>query len=256
MHDFISLAEDVEPMGQLANDKTYAFNFKNVDMPLETYNGRNVRLRYMIRAQIGRQYASNVTKSADFVIQQLQTEPESNTQIKMEVGIEDCLHIEFEYGKSKYHLKDIVLGKIHFLLIKIRIKVLEYIFMFLAHLIDCFSSSFVAQHMELVVIRRETTGTGANAVNDSTNIAKFEIMDGVPFRGEVVPVRLFLAPYDLTPTMKNVHNRFSVRYYLNLVLVDEEDRRYFKQQEIHMWRKEFTSLPPETTVESLSTASN
>ena len=28
------------------------------------------------------------------------------------------------------------------------------------------------------------------------------------------------------------------RYYLNLVLVDEEDRRYFKQQEITLWRKE------------------
>jgi hypothetical protein len=29
-------------------------------------------------------------------------------------------------------------------------------------------------------------------------------------------------------TYKNVSNRFSVKYYLNLVLVDEEDRRYFK----------------------------
>jgi hypothetical protein len=27
-----------------------------------------------------------------------------------------------------------------------------------------------------------------------------------------------------------VFNKFSVRYFLNLVLVDEEDRRYFKQQ--------------------------
>ena len=27
------------------------------------------------------------------------------------------------------------------------------------------------------------------------------------------------------------------RYYLNLVLVDEEERRYFKQQEITLWRK-------------------
>lgn len=42
--------------------------------------------------------------------------------------------------------------------------------------------------------------------------------------------RLFLSPYDLTPSYKDMHNRFSVRYYLNLVLVDEEDRRYFKQQ--------------------------
>ncbi len=34
------------------------------------------------------------------------------------------------------------------------------------------------------------------------------------------------------------------RYYLNLVLVDEEDRRYFKQQEITLWRKEVSTHPP------------
>ena len=49
-------------------------------------------------------------------------------------------------------------------------------------------------------------------------------------RGESIPIRLFLAGYDLTPTMKDINKKFSVRYYLNLVLVDEEERRYFKQQ--------------------------
>ena len=61
---------------------------------------------------------------------------------------------------------------------------------------------------------------------------------GAPVRGESVPVRLFLSGFDLTPTYRNVNNKFSVKYYLNLVLVDEEDRRYFKQQEITLWRKE------------------
>ena len=55
-------------------------------------------------------------------------------------------------------------------------------------------------------------------------------MDGAPVRGESIPIRLFLAGYDLTPTMKDINKKFSVRYYLNLVLVDEEERRYFKQQ--------------------------
>jgi hypothetical protein len=50
--------------------------------------------------------------------------------------------------------------------------------------------------------------------------------------------RLYLSGYDLTPTYKNVGGKFSVRYYLNLVLVDEEERRYFKQQEITLWRRE------------------
>jgi vacuolar protein sorting-associated protein 26 len=30
----------------------------------------------------------------------------------MEVGIEECLHIEFEYDKQKYHLQDIIIGKV------------------------------------------------------------------------------------------------------------------------------------------------
>nr|CAD2204011.1 unnamed protein product [Meloidogyne enterolobii] len=62
-------------------------------------------------------------------------------------------------------------------------------------------------------------------------------MDGAPVKGESIPIRLFLAGYDLTPTMRDVAKRFSVRYFLNLVLIDEEDRRYFKQQEIILWRR-------------------
>ncbi|KAF2539635.1 hypothetical protein F2Q68_00021598 [Brassica cretica] len=145
--------------------------------------------------------------------------PPINNSIKMEVGIEDCLHIEFEYNKSKYHLKDVILGKIYFLLVRIKIK-----------------------NMDLEIRRRESTGAGANTHVETETLAKFELMDGAPVRGESIPVRLFLTPYDLTPTLTNINNKFSVKYYLNLVLVDEEDRRYFKQQEITLYRlKEETS---------------
>lgn len=67
-------------------------------------------------------------------------------------------------------------------------------------------------------------------------MGRFSIMDGAPVRGETIPIRLFLEPYKLTPTYRAVNNRFSVAYFLNLVLVDEEDRRYFKQQEIFLYR--------------------
>ena len=72
--------------------------------------------------------------------------------------------------------------------------------------------------------------TGPSTYNENETIAKYEIMDGAPVRGESIPIRVFLAGYDLTPTMRDINKKFSVRYYLNLVLVDEEDRRYFKQQ--------------------------
>jgi len=104
------------------------------------------------------------------------------------------------------------------------------------------------------VIRREISGEGvaaaqsdqlqvsgdANLYTETQTLVKYEIMDGAPVKGEVIPVKLCLngIPADLTPTYSAINNRFSVRYFLNLVLVDEDDRRYFKQQEIILWRKE------------------
>jgi vacuolar protein sorting-associated protein 26 len=106
--------------------------------------------------------------------------------------------------------------------------------------------------MELAVIRRETAGnvaaseinegggpaSGGTALTETQVMCKHEVMNGAPVKGEVVPVRLYIAgiPGDMTPTYSS-GNRFSVRYFLNLVLIDEEDRRYFKQQEIILWRK-------------------
>jgi hypothetical protein len=45
---------------------------------------------------------ADVTKERDIWVHSFRMPPDSNNSIKMEVGIEDCLHIEFEYNKSKY----------------------------------------------------------------------------------------------------------------------------------------------------------
>lgn len=212
-HDFLSLVRQLDPPGELAQSKTYSFDFQQVDKPYETFTGTNVRLRYFLRVVIVRRL-SDIVKELDVAVHTLSHFPDMNNSLKMEVGIEDCLHIEFEYNKAKYHLRDIVVGKIYFLLVRIKIK-----------------------HMEIAIIKKETSGTPPNIYTENDQVAKYEIMDGAPVRGESIPIRLFLSGYDLTPTMRDINKKFSVRYYLNLVLVDEEERRYFKQQEIVLWRK-------------------
>lgn len=226
-HEFTSLVRDLARPGELMQSTTYDFEFVNVEKPYETYTGANVRLRYFLRVSVIRRI-SDISKELDLAVHTLSSFPEMNNSIKMEVGIEDCLHIEFEYNKSKYHLKDVIVGKIYFLLVRIKIK-----------------------HMELAIIKRETTGTGPNTYNENETIAKYEIMDGAPVRGESIPIRLFLAGYELTPTFKDVNKKFSVRYFLNLVLVDEEERRYFKQQEIVLWRKGDLKKKPGILTEKL-----
>ncbi|EOA13763.1 hypothetical protein CARUB_v10026855mg [Capsella rubella] len=212
-YDFTSLVREIDVPGEIYERKTYPFEFSSVEMPYETFNGVNVRLRYVLKVTVTRGYAGSIVEYQDFVVRNYVPPPPINNSIKMEVGIEDCLHIEFEYNKSKYHLKDVILGKIYFLLVRIKIK-----------------------NMDLEIRRRESTGAGANTHVETETLAKFELMDGAPVRGESIPVRVFLTPYDLTPTHHNINNKFSVKYYLNLVLVDEEDRRYFKQQEITLYR--------------------
>ena len=207
-------------------------------------------VRYFVRVEVQRQWLPPISQEHEVLVQIPGVEPSVNEPIKMEVGIEDCLHIEFEYEKRCYHLHDVICGKINFLLVRIKIK-----------------------HMELAVIRRETSGEGValsaamsgggggaggsgggggggattgakgdmqNIVTETQTLLKYEIMDGAPVKGELIPVRLYLRgiPADVTPTYHAENNRFAVRYFLNLVLVDEEDRRYFKQQEIILWRKE------------------
>ena len=101
----------VDPPGALDVTKKYTFNFSSVDKPHETYNGLNVRLRYLIRVTISRNYG-NTVRECDFSVQVSTPPPELNSSIKMEVGIEECLHIEFEYDKQKYHLEDVIIGKV------------------------------------------------------------------------------------------------------------------------------------------------
>jgi hypothetical protein len=52
-------------------------------------------------------------------------------------------------------------------------------------------------------------------------LTETQIMDGSPSRGETIPIRLFLGGFDLTPTFRDVNKKFSTRYYLSLVLIDE-----------------------------------
>ncbi|KAF9147788.1 Vacuolar protein sorting-associated protein 26, partial [Mortierella sp. AD011] len=213
-YEFSSLQHDLAVPGELRSNTTYDFEFKNVEKMYESYHGINVKLRYFVRVTILRRLADVVKERDIWVYSYVMPAESANNSIKMEVGIEDCLHIEFEYNRSKYHLKDVIVGKIYFLLVRIKIK-----------------------HMELSIIRRETTGAAPNQYNESETITKFEIMDGAPVRGETIPIRLFLGGFELTPTFREVNKKFSTRYYLNLVLVDEEHRRYFKQQEITIFRR-------------------
>jgi vacuolar protein sorting-associated protein 26 len=150
-YEFLSLGQELAAPGDLQHPQAFDFNFKNVEKQYESYSGINVRLRYFVRVTVSRRMA-DVIREKDIWVYSYRIPPEMNSSIKMDVGIEDCLHIEFEYSKSKYHLKDVIVGRIYFLLVRLKIK-----------------------HMELSIIRRETAGAAPNQYNESETLVRFEV---------------------------------------------------------------------------------
>ena len=146
------------------------------------------------------------------------TEPDLNANTKMEVGIENFIQLEYEIFKSKFNLSDCVLGKIYFIKINIPVRT-----------------------MEIHIYRKETIEEELNKHSDQILLYKYEIMDGSPNEKEIIPIRMYLDCYELTPCYKiqNETTEINVNYYLKFVLKDNKERIYFKQQELFLWRKSF-----------------
>ena len=240
-HDFISLSKELEPPNVMYDThRKYNFTFQNIDKVHESYGGKNVSVRYFVRVSVERKFFPPIKAECYFVVQKIQSIPPTvNDPIKMEVGIEECLHIEFEYSKRKFHLADCITGNINFLLVRIKIKHMELA------LIRRESSGQISTNSQTLIMNggmspQSIPGDSNKLTTETQTLVKYELMDGAPVKGETIPVRMYLKsiPADLSPTYENVNNRLSVKYFLNLVLVDEEDRRYFKQSEIVLWRKD------------------
>lgn len=209
---FLQLTADLFTPGDLLNTQTTHFNFKNCQKQYNSYKGMNVDLNYYLKVKVNLLNKTPITKYKKIWVNiydditSLKPKP-----IKLDIGIENCLHIEFEFGKNFYNLNDLILGRIYFLLNRLKIK-----------------------KMELCLITRESVNSnGKSKVSESIPVS-YEIMDGSPVKGETIPIRLFLSGYNLIPTIDL--GSFSVKSYLSLVIYDEDGRRYFKQAEVDMYR--------------------
>lgn len=210
----------------------------------ESYRGINAKVTYLLRVTIGRPVKNIVEKEEVWVAKvdqertaQLPVLPPSRhyfretefgpNSVSMEVGVDNVLHIEFKYDKKVFHLHDRVLGMVTFKTMDLDL-----------------------QYGEVGIVRKEYIGSGlpTDAVETET-LQKFEIMDGTPCVGEVVPIRLYLDSIPrLTPSYPSVHKLFRVVYFVNLVLVTGEGKRYFKQQEITLYRRPGQEIPANMSV--------
>ena len=170
-------------------------------------------MKYLLRAIIETKFRSLIWEREFGVIKPQKKEALEllNDPIEMNAGIENFLHLSFILDRSKYSTKDVITGRIIFKKVSFKLKM-----------------------MALEIIKKESDHNGK--IISNLTLCKFEIMDGAPIKNEIIPIRFFLSPYELSPTYKNINNTFSVRYYINLIIFDSKDKRYYKQHEIILYR--------------------
>ena len=134
------MTRDLEPMGIISNEITNInFDFKNVEKQFETYRGPNISVKYYLKVSVlGK--LREVFQECEFAVinpidpKNLDTE---NQAIKLEVGIEDWLHLIFDVKRNKFSLKDCIHGVVTFKKVGLRLK-----------------------GMEIQIIKKETIGAG------------------------------------------------------------------------------------------------
>ena len=215
---FLSLSKDISKNGSLSKDiTTYNFIFKKVKLPYESYKGETIGVKYVIKVNINKMMRT-ISYEEEFVVVKAYDESilkKNDEPISMNVGIKELLSVLIEFDHVNYGihgtLKGFVsFGKVNLLLTK----------------------------MEVQLIKKETIFGGAVSKRNEKQkiIATYELIDGGPYKNETIPFRFFLEPYNLTPSYIDIAGNFSVRYYLNLIIKDQKNNRYFKQKEIFLFR--------------------
>ena len=218
---FLYLTNNISPQGTLNKElNLFNFEFKSVEKQYDSYRGKKFSIKYILLVTINIGLSSikkekeicifNCDKNMKMINTLFNKE---NKKLKVEIGVENVLHVCFELDRKNYHLKDVITGKVSFKKINIDL-----------------------ENMSLKIVKIESLFGKEGEVEP---LGIYEIMDGTPTSTEdVIYFKMYLKGYNnLSETIKNeMNNNINVSYYVNLEICDSENRNFFKKIEINLFR--------------------
>jgi vacuolar protein sorting-associated protein 26 len=211
LHRFFTRKQVTRPEGEFADTLNLDFIFEKLRFPCSTYFGTAANIVYGLEFRIIRRLSDFVQQS-NFLVVIFRTKPEPVPQHK-EVGIANLLHVEFVFPELYFDVRDAVIGSVYLILIKLRLT-----------------------YMAVTIYRLETYEQDAASFRQRTALKTIEIMDGAPVRGDLIPIRVFLAESNIWPFQKFKGTPLSVEHYMRAEMVDENGKHYFKRMTIQFDR--------------------
>ena len=218
---FLSLTNNISSHGTLNKEiNIFNFEFKSIEKPYDSYRGKKFSIKYilLVTINIG---LSSIKKEKEICIFNCdknlkkinQLFVNDNNKIKVEIGVENLLHVCFELDRKNFHLKDVITGKVSFKKINLEL-----------------------ENMSLKIIKIESLFGKEGEIEP---LGIYEIMDGSPSSTEdIIYFKMYLKGYNnLSETIKNeMNNNINVSYFISLEICDSENRNFFKKIEINLFR--------------------
>ena len=212
---FLNETETLLNEGKIIKPLKLFHIFNNIKTPIETYYGVHFCIYIQIKL-IRKLFNTEKLYIKNFIVENISKNPIMNGNCRLEIGVTNKLHMEYELFKNKFDLNDVITGKLYFLEVTTPIK-----------------------SVEIQLIKREQILNDINKTFENIIIGKLQVCDGQPYDNDIIPFRFFLSGRNLHPTQKN-NDSFSLKFYIKIVVILENDKMLYKNQEILLWRREFS----------------
>ena len=221
----------------LINEITnFNFCFKKSVKPYESYFGECIQIKYFLKVFVN-------TKKEDFSIETIENQLEicclkpisksicedyflnktNNKEININIGIENVIHVKINLLKTKYCLDDEITGKITIV-----------------------KSEITLNNIFLEIKREEKININNLNLAYCQDLAKFELMEGIPEEGDEMNFRFYLnGVKNLSPSYYNTdekEKKYEVRYFLTFEFNDDKGYQFFKNVEIEIYRINLNNL--------------
>lgn len=200
------------PKGEIKHLEAENFEFNDIRFPAPTYRGSAVSVEYCLQLRINYRIVKYKKEIPIFVV--FFKNEEKPTPIHNVIGIQSLLHIEFVFPSKSIDYRGVLVGAAYFIAVKIRIT-----------------------NISLELIREEEYKGTESHYEKKVCLATYEVMDGIPVKGECIPFRFYLGGIDFEPFDQTKRFGLTADHFVRATLIDENGKRYYKKIQVDIVRK-------------------
>jgi vacuolar protein sorting-associated protein 26 len=196
--------------GTLSGSQAFSGPKLSTPAHMQTYHGSLFHITHWIRVAVKKTLGS-VTWQQEVISYEIHPPLKKIDPLCVRVAVSENIRIDLMISRRSFELGDVICGAAHFLLVALKIRQ--------------FTVTLQAQ---------ELMEAGGKTQKGRHVLHTWDITDGAPVKGEIVPFRLYLAPLAASPSCSRAESGYTVTHFLHFSITTTSNEKYFKALQVHL----------------------